>query len=354
MNPEPVGCPNFSGRYTTAACAVLLVLCLAICAGCIEPLLHKENVVVPRITPVLNAPAPAAPIYIFPFERTTITFTMPVNGSVYAGAQAADKEVTIFGNVSKQDWVTRTYLSMANDPNQEEFYHDLLARFREIRQRSELTDDEYVELISVFVQSIHYETFAENPVKFPIETFTDKSGDCDDKSLLLAGLLSREGYRVALLSFPDQSHMAVGITCPGTDYKGTGYAYIETTNFSFVGVPPDGLAGGVVLPSDPIVIALGDGTKPYGACDQTRFLHDTYIMTDKRFYELSGQAEIIKNELQSLKAAGNIQTYNLRVPLYNALVGRMQQDAGVHNYILEHQYDRAGTYAWVKDHAAGL
>jgi hypothetical protein len=77
-------------------------------------------------------------------------------------------------------------------------------------------------------------------------------------------------------------------------------------------------------------------------------------MTDKRFYELSGQAEIIKNELQSLKAAGNIQTYNLRVPLYNALVGRMQQDAGVHNYILEHQYDRAGTYAWVKDHAAGL
>jgi hypothetical protein len=148
--------------------------------------------------------------------------------------------------------------------------------------------------------------------------------------------------------------MGVGIACPGTDYKGTGYAYIETTNFSFVGVPPDGLAGGVVLTSDPVVIMLGDGTKTYGACDQTRFLHDTLITTDKRFYELSGQAESMKNELQSLKASGNIKTYNLRVPIYNSLVRRLQQNAGVHNYILEHQYDRVGTYAWVQDHLAGL
>ncbi|WAC05402.1 MAG: hypothetical protein OS112_01860 [Methanoregula sp.] len=339
----------------TAACVVLVVLCLVVSAGCINPLLNRENVIVPRITPVQNAPSPAAPVYTYPFERSTITFTMPVNGSVYAGAKAADKEVTVYGNVSKQEWSSRTYLSMVSDPNQEEFYQELLARFRGIRQQSELTDDEYVELLSVFVQSIRYETFAENPVKFPIETFTDKSGDCDDKSLLLAGLLSREGYRVALLSFPDQSHMAVGIACTGTDYKGTGYAYIETTNFSFVGVPPDGLAGGVVLtPDDPLVIPLGNGSKAYGACDQTRFLHDTYILTDKRFVELSGQAESLKNELQSLKATGNIKTYNLRVPIYNALAGRLQQNALVHNYIVEHQYDRVGTYAWVRSHAVGL
>jgi len=354
MNPGSSRFVGFIILYKNTCLAVLLVLCVTLSSGCIETLLHQDKVVAPHIIPVNNAPAPASPTYTFPFERSTITFTVPVNGSVYAGAKAADKEVTIFGNVSKRDWVTRTYLSMTNDPGQEEFYFDLIMKFHEIRQRSALADDEYVELISVFVQSIHYETFAENPVKFPVETFTDKSGDCDDKSLLLAGLLSREGYRVALLSFPDEAHMAVGIACPGTDYKNTGYAYIETTNFSFVGVPPDGFAGGVVLNSDPVVIPLGDGTKTYGACDQTRFLHETYITTGTRFSELSTQAESMKNELQSLRSSGNIKTYNLRVPLYNALIGRLTQNAMVHNYILDHQYDRKGTYAWVKDHIAGL
>ena len=75
------------------------------------------------------------------------------------------------------------------------------------------------------------------PAKFPIETYVDKSGDCADKSLLLAGILSREGYNVALLSFPKESHMAVGVVCPGADYKNTGYAFVETTQLSFVGVP---------------------------------------------------------------------------------------------------------------------
>ena len=355
MNPgSSPSCAGFFIGHTNACLTVLLVLCVTLSPGCIETLLHQEKVVTPHIIPVTNAPAPASPTYTFPFERSTITFTVPVNGSVYAGAKAADKEVTIYGNVSRSDWVTRTYLSMTNDPNQEQFYKDLITRFREIRQRSTLADDEYVELISVFVQSIHYETIAENPVKFPVETFTDKSGDCDDKSLLLAGLLSREGYRVALLSFPDEAHMAVGIACPGTDYKNTGYAYIETTNFSFVGVPPDGLAGGVVLNSDPIVIPVGDGTKTYGACDQTRFLHETYVITGTRFSDLSTQADSLKNELQSLRSSGTIKTYNLRVPVYNALVGRLTQTVGVHNYILDHQYDRTGTYTWVNEHIAGL
>ena len=354
MNPASSRFVGFFTVNKNTCIAVLLVLCVMLLSGCIETLLHQEKVVAPRIIPVTNAPAPASPTYTFPFERSTITFTVPVNGSVYAGAKAADKEVTIYGNVSRRDWVTRTYLSMINDPNQEEFYKDLVTRFREIRQRSTLADDEYVELISVFVQSIHYETVAENSVKFPVETFTDKSGDCDDKSLLLAVLLSREGYHVALLSFPDEAHMAVGIACPGTDYKNTGYAYIETTNFSFVGVPPDGPGGGVVLNSDPIVIPLGDGTKTFRACDQTRFLHETSITTGKRFSDLSVQADSLKSELQSLKGTGNINAYNQRVPIYNALIGRMKQNAEVHNYILNHQYDRTGTYAWVRDHIAGL
>ncbi|MCX6686046.1 MAG: hypothetical protein NTV10_05305 [Methanoregula sp.] len=340
--------------WRNAGLAVLLILWAMVSAGCIETLLHQEKVVAPHITPINNAPAPPPPVYNFPFGRSSITLTMPVNGSVYAGAKAADKDVTVYGNVSEKAWVAQTYLSMMNDPDQEEFYNDLLARLREIRVRGNLTDDEYVELMTVFVQSIHYETIGENSVKFPIETFTDKSGDCDDKSLLLAGLLAREGYRTALLSFPEESHMAVGIACPGTEYRNTGYAYTETTNFSFIGVPPDGLAGGVVLHSDPIVIPVANSTKIYGRCDQTRYLHDVYISTGKRFTDLTSQADSMKNELETLKGSGNINKYNLRVPIYNALIARLKQNAEVHNYIVNHQYDRKGTYEWVKIHSIGL
>jgi hypothetical protein len=345
---------GFSLRFRPAVPAILLVLCMVWSAGCAEALLHQERVVAPRIVPVENAPAPASPVYHFPFESSTITLTVPVNGSVLAGAKAADKEVTIYGNISEPDWVAQTYLSMMNDPNQEEFYRDLITRLREIKEQNALNDDEYVELMTVFVQSIQYENVRENPVKFPIETFMDKSGDCDDKSLLLAGLLSREGYRVALFSFSEESHMAVGIACPGTDYKNTGYAYVETTNFSFVGVPPDELISGISLNSEPAVIPVRTGTKTYTSCDQTRYLDGMYVTSEQKFFALSREADAMRAELQALSDARNINAYNQRVPVYNHLIDQMRQYAGIYNYILTHRYDRKGTYEWVKSHSVNL
>jgi len=328
--------------------AFLLALCIVLSAGCIDALVQHERVVAPRIVPVENAAVPPAPVYTFPFEQAAVTLTVPVNGSVLAGARAADKEVIIYGNVSEPDWVAQTYLSMMNDPNQEEFYRDLIIRLREIKEKNALTDDEYADLMAVFVQSLHYENIRENSVKFPIETFVDTSGDCDDKSLLLAALLSREGYRAALFSFPDESHMAVGITCTGTDYKKTGYAYIETTNVSFVGVPPDGLTGGIQLNSAPVVIPVGNGIKTYTSCDQTRYLHEMYTASEQKFSELAQKAAAMRAELQVLSDSRNIKAYNQRVPVYNNMVDTMKQYADIHNYILTHQHDRKGTYEWVK------
>lgn len=334
--------------------AFLLVLCMVGSAGCLNPLLQHERVIAPRIVPVENAAVSPPIVYTFPFEPAAVTLTVPINGSVLAGARAADKEVIIFGNVSEPDWVAQAYLSMINDPNQEEFYRDLVIELREIKEKNALTDDEYAELIVVFVQSLHYENIRENSVKFPIETFVDRSGDCDDKSLLLAALLSREGYRAALFSFPDESHMAVGITCTGKDYKKTGYAYIETTNVSFVGVPPDGLVGGIQLKSVPAVIPVGNGIKTYTGCDQTLYLNEMYRVSEQKFSELSQKAAAMRVELQALSDSRNIKVYNQRVPVYNNLVDTMKQYAEIHNYILTHQHDRKGTYEWVKIHSVNL
>jgi hypothetical protein len=148
--------------------------------------------------------------------------------------------------------------------------------------------------------------------------------------------------------------MAVGIACTGTEYENTGYAYIETTNFSFIGVPPDGLAGGVVLHTDPIVIQVDEGTKIYGRCDQTRYLHEMYMTSEKKFSQLSQQADTMKTELQVFSDAREVNTYNQRVPVYNDLISKIRQYSEIHNYILTHQYDRKGTYEWVKSHTKGL
>ena len=71
--------------------------------------------------------------------------------------------------------------------------------------------------------------------KYPLETLVDKKGDCEDQAILAAALLTRMGYRVALLILPP--HVALGIA--GFDDKpgcrvthpatGSHYLYAETT-----------------------------------------------------------------------------------------------------------------------------
>ena len=63
---------------------------------------------------------------------------------------------------------------------------------------------------------------------------SDRGGDCEDTSILVAALLDRMGYDVALLLLEDASHMAIGVSIPGThgayyEYDSTKYFYLETT-----------------------------------------------------------------------------------------------------------------------------
>ena len=80
---------------------------------------------------------------------------------------------------------------MIEDPNQNEMYSDLLNEFHKYRDLNHFDDDEYLEFITWFVQTIPYNET--NAHKYPIEVVFDNSGVCDDKSKLLAGLLEREG-----------------------------------------------------------------------------------------------------------------------------------------------------------------
>ena len=151
-----------------------------------------------------------------------VSFSVPVNASVLEEIQKNGRISSIFYNNSGSEGVADGYRAMVMDPVQEQIFSDLLEELRTVRHLQGLSDDEYLELMAVYVQSLRYESLEQSPVKFPAETIFDSAGDCDDKSLLLAGLLAREGYSVALLSFEPEAHMAIGIGSDDYLYKKTG------------------------------------------------------------------------------------------------------------------------------------
>ncbi len=105
-----------------------------------------------------------------------------------------------------------------------------------------------VALAVSFVQSLPYVDdvytgYDEYP-KYPIETFFDKNGDCEDSSYLTASIIRAMNFDVVLILLP--GHMAVGtwMDCdsPGTYYQSGDrcYYYIETTGEGFrLGEIPD-------------------------------------------------------------------------------------------------------------------
>jgi hypothetical protein len=170
---------------------------------------------------------------------------------------------------------------MIDDVNQNELYSDLLGQLRKYRDINHYDDDQYLEFLVRFVQSIPYNET--NAHKFPIEVVFENGGVCDDKSKLLAGILERENYDVSLfivsLKNPIgkyQNHMFVGVKSNGLQYNGTSYSLIDTTTteypvapiqYQYIGAPDLG-----AIKPQVIIIKVGNGTKMYQESGEVSFL----------------------------------------------------------------------------------
>lgn len=345
---------------------LLLLFCTT--TGCVQP-----DMVPPSISPIRTDAPALVMIHEFLFEESRVTLSVPLDQSVYYGAMDADKQIYLYSDLSDQNWLPIYYTAFIDDPNQEAFFSDLIRALRTLRSDLSLDDDRYLELCTVFIQSLPYDddTTLIEP-KFPIETYGDLTGDCDDKSLLLAGILSREGFSVALLLYSEESHMAVGVHADGCRDIGDGYAYIETTKHHFVGIVPDSLTGDVVLASKPLIIPIGDGTIGYGRCDQTIVLSDllTYCRGEidrlnrdmerelAIISEMNSELASLKDEMDALIRQGRYSEYNQQVPVYNGMIERYnsrlesynhlvrstERYIAIHNRIIGRTYDRQGLY----------
>lgn len=333
---------------------ILVVLFVVVFLGAGYLFLSRPAAIYPSIQPVEVQGGTYKPVGIsFTFEGKPISFSIPVNGTVYFGAQRARKEALLTKDIPESIFIPHYYLAFLNDPNQEEFYRDLLGAFRSIRVNDTLDADEYLELMTVAVQSLPYESDGTlTAPKFPIETYVDGRGDCDDKSLLLAGLLAREGYSVALFYFKPEAHMALGVKGYGCDYQETGYGYVATTNLSLVGVPTSQLAAGVNLTSVPLVIPVGNGTGLYGKCGETMAIQDALERTETHADSLSRDLASLTARMSDLRSRGKYAEYNQLLNQYSAVVKDYNDNALVHNHILQNLDDRKGTYAWLRARAA--
>lgn len=130
-----------------------------------------------------------------------------------------------------------------------------------------INDDKVVEALVSFVQHIEYNcdkyysylglTDDEFYTNYPYETLYLQEGVCEDSSILLSKMLKILGYKVALLEFNDENHMAVGIGCDSySDYED--YCYIETTSPKRIGIKPI-LSGNLTISSYPNIIKVSDG-----------------------------------------------------------------------------------------------
>lgn len=308
----------------------------------------------------------------FPFQDRSVLVSVSVPQGLYEAAAEADKRAVLLGEWGDaDDWTTGYYLSFITDPQMENVFSATVDALRRGASGTAEGNDEYLEFLTVYVQSLTYDTRPDEAgPKFPVETIIEKAGDCDDKSILLAGLLSQEGYNVSLFYFPDDSHMAVGIATDEPGFRDSGYLFVETTNVSLIGIPTEKFENGETLTSDLFVIPIGNGTKGYGKADETR--HIDRAAAEARTGAEEKEASLVvleddldvmkraldeeKASLSHLKISGDIMGYNAAVSDYNCHAAEYNQsleeyrtiyvdylaDVELANYVATHLYDRPG------------
>ncbi len=264
---------------------------------------RAKNVIYPSITPVETAGEILVRI-TFPFRHLNHSFTIPVSASLYEGAKSSGKSARVPAGIGDA-WLAGYYAAFAEDPALVPFYRTVLCGMRKIRSVQNYDDDDYLEMLAAFVQSIPYDVdkvaSIDRAPRFPVETVVDNRGICSDKSLLLAGLLSHEGYAVAVLQFSAENHLAVGIPVPdGSDFRGCGCAVIESTAISYVGDSlgefPAGDGTIRVLASRPKVFFIGHGSKRYGSIAEISRILTVRSALKEKLAETGDLVRMIKSQ----------------------------------------------------------
>ena len=287
----------------------------------------------------------------FPFKDDIVQGEITISLAPYNGAKVnGTKTSRTFGDAWDAE---KYYLAISNDPAQDEMYAALLGFFDDYAIKHNLTSDEYVELLSTYTQSIPYQT-AGLEVKFPIETVIDNWGDCDDRSVLLAGLLSRKGYDTGVINFENENHMTAAVKGGNeTAYGNTSYSIIETTRYAYIGEISDVIRNETST-GNFSVYQIGEGQKSYTASYEVSEIlnaqKEAYITIQTLYDELSTQLAVIKEQEALLRSSWNMalyREYEQNIDTYNDGITTRDEYIGLINTISSGSYDREEVYQTV-------
>jgi hypothetical protein len=183
--------------------------------------------------------------YNWQYLRSVWNWDLPIELSMYAEylEKVRPTDVTY--------WV-----NMAKDPGDDSHISSMVRGLNSLANQESLTEVQKLYFVITFVQSMTYTVdsvttpYDEYP-RYPIQTLFDRGGDCEDTSILVAALLDRMGYDVALIHLP--GHMAVGVAISNSygsyyEYEKKKYSYLETTGEGFeIGEVPLGFTDLPVL-----------------------------------------------------------------------------------------------------------
>ncbi|HEX9092541.1 MAG TPA: hypothetical protein VF902_01030 [Coriobacteriia bacterium] len=208
----------------------------------------------------------------------TVTWTFPYRGEqrsvrvrvadayLDAARRLGTAEVFRYDGPIQAAYVSTLVKAEAGGP----FVSDLASELRRLKVRLGLDGDEYVEMLARAVQSIPYGT-PEPRIGLPVEVLEDGRGVCTDKSVLLASLLLHEGYGTAVWAFESQRHVAVGVKGDAGGFRGSGYAFVETTLPSYVNEVSGAYLGVSGTGHAPQLIIIG-GERVYTADAESRYV----------------------------------------------------------------------------------
>jgi hypothetical protein len=187
--------------------------------------------------------------FVWKHKNVEYSLDMILYQSIYAYYQAKQKEYVYDGNLPV-DWEAEYYAMFLQYDSADKTIPDLALQIKKLGKEHKLTDDQIIDLMISFVQSIAYDDVkAKNildktgntTVSFPYEVLYEQKGVCSDKSILAYALLRQMGYGAAFFIFEKENHMAVAVQCPRTySTYASGYCYAETTSVgNKIGVIPE-------------------------------------------------------------------------------------------------------------------
>jgi len=235
------------------------------------------------------------------------------------------------------------------DPYNNNFLESLGQDFVNLRQEG-YTNDQIVEIATLFVQSIKYGTDQTDSNRYPYETLYEQEGNCLDKSIILIGILEQLGYKTyIILGQSTQYHALVGIACTkgNINHDGQEICFAETTIFTPITSKVEIEIERIISMSDGILVYSGDS---YGSdlVQLFRTKKTEVQLTENELNTFDSQYQSIEEEMcktdcvvcnnnrvnfndQTVTSCYDARKYNNLITQYNNLVKK-------HNNLVEQWY----------------